>query len=431
LSLPVRRKVYRSAVRYGHRTAVELLRRRGTDDAAVTSVDRVIGACVTGDREALQHLLKESRYSKSELRDNDHRMLSWAIRTAHHTAIPLLLEAGLDPNVPDNDGETPLHLAVRAASMELVDILLRAGAHVDIRNFDVETPLEVALAETNGEARERLTRRLLDAGAKPAGMSQFTPRKYAPSAKDGGVEPQDPDLVFELAADAVAFGDLEALRKLLDEHPALVHARSPRPHRCTLLNYCGANGTEDPRQRTPGNAPAIAQLLLERGADPNATCNLYGGGSTTMTLLLTSMHPNAAGLDGELVRVLSRFGARLDTSDLVGAIDSGAPLAVSAIVEAGVAIDNLFVAAGLDRLDMMEDILSRGADINARFSGWYSTALHAAAGMGHKRAVTFLLDRGADASVRNSWEATPADTARYFNHPDVAELIEKRCGVSS
>jgi ankyrin repeat protein len=262
-------------------------------------------------------------------------------------------------------------------------------------------------------------------------MSQFTPRKYAPSAKDGGVEPQDPDLVFELAADAVAFGDLEALRKLLDEHPALVHARSPRPHRCTLLNYCGANGTEDPRQRTPGNAPAIAQLLLERGADPNATCNLYGGGSTTMTLLLTSMHPNAAGLDGELVRVLSRFGARLDTSDLVGAIDSGAPLAVSAIVEAGVAIDNLFVAAGLDRLDMMEDILSRGADINARFSGWYSTALHAAAGMGHKRAVTFLLDRGADASVRNSWEATPADTARYFNHPDVAELIEKRCGVSS
>jgi hypothetical protein len=45
------------------------------------------------------------------------------------------------------------------------------------------------------------------------------------------------------------------------------------------------------RQRTPANAPAIAQLLLERGADPNASCRLYGGGSTTLGLLLTSIHP--------------------------------------------------------------------------------------------------------------------------------------------
>jgi ankyrin repeat protein len=213
-------------------------------------------------------------------------------------------------------------------------------------------------------------------------MSQFTPGTDRRNVgideelrQGGAVEREDPDLLFEHAADAVAFGDLETLRELLDEEPALVHARSPRPHRCTLLNYCGANGTEDPRQRTPANAPVVAQLLLERGADPNATCQLYGGGSTTMGLLLTSIHPNAAGLDGELVRVLARFGAALDTSDLIHAIDSGAHLAVEAMVEARVPIDPstssgqaLFVAAGLDRVDVMEDLLSRGADINARGS---------------------------------------------------------------
>jgi len=84
--------------------------------------------------------------------------------------------------------------------------------------------------------------------------------------------------LFERAADAVVFGDLETLRSLLDQEPALVHARSARRHRATLLHYCAANGTEDPRQRTPDNAPAIARFLLERGADPTAECPMYGCG---------------------------------------------------------------------------------------------------------------------------------------------------------
>jgi len=50
----------------------------------------------------------------------------------------------------------------------------------------------------------------------------------------------------------------------------LIRARSLREHRCTLLHYAAANGVEAERQRTPPNAPAVAQLLLARGADPDA-----------------------------------------------------------------------------------------------------------------------------------------------------------------
>src|SRR5262249_48099945 len=136
------------------------------DDSAVTEVDRAIAACLNDDRLELNRLLAASR-SKAALREEDHRMLAWAIRTGRYYAVPLLLHAGLNPNVADKDGETPLHLAVRSNAMHTVDDLLRAGASLDAGNFDAQTPLDIAVAHVDKNARDRLSRRLLDAGAHP------------------------------------------------------------------------------------------------------------------------------------------------------------------------------------------------------------------------------------------------------------------------
>src|SRR4029077_20046523 len=93
----------------------------------------------------------------------------------------------------------------------MVDLLLRSGAAVDGSNFEGQTALEIALALADGEVRQRLTRRLLDAGASPARMSRFSPGMHAASApieeklrQAGAIEREDPDLLFERAADAVA-----------------------------------------------------------------------------------------------------------------------------------------------------------------------------------------------------------------------------------
>ena len=69
---------------------------------------------------------------------------------------------------------------------------------------------------------------------------------------------------FEEAADAVVEGDIATLEHLLDEDPSLIHARSTREHRCTLLHYVGANGFESFRQKSPPNAVEVAELLLRR-----------------------------------------------------------------------------------------------------------------------------------------------------------------------
>lgn len=112
------------------------------------------------------------------------------------------------------------------------------------------------------------------------------------------------DPTFEAAVDAVITGDLATLRALLDRRPNLVTNKSAYGHRATLLHYIAANGVETWRQRTPLNAVEVAALLLERGADPAAKANMYGGGQKTLGLVETSDHPHHAGVTKGLVELL-------------------------------------------------------------------------------------------------------------------------------
>jgi hypothetical protein len=411
---PTWEAAYRAAARHGHTTARAVLRDRGVGDDTLSPADRAIAACIAGAPAVRPPALDE----------HDHRMLAWAVQHARD-AVPRLLAIGLDANAVDADGNTPLHLAVRAGASETIDALLAGGADVDARDYEARTPLDLALALPE-PARERIARRLLAAGARPARLAGF--RTAGDSLDDelraaGAVEREDPAALFERAAHAVAFGDLATLRELLDDEPALVHARSPRKHRATLLHYCAANGTESPRQRTPPNAPEVAELLLERGADPDATCKMYRGPDTTMGLLLTSAIPRAAKLDGELVRALARGGARVTRDDLAAAILYDMPLSVAALVAAGVAADDILLAAGANQLDRLRDLLDGGADPNTRFADGI-TALHAAAAMGHLDAIRLLLERGADRTLRDHrWDNTPAGWAAHFEHSDAVALL--------
>src|SRR5262249_45589157 len=200
--LAIWRDAYRAAIRYGQHAAVELLRQRGSDAAAVTDMDRVIGAAINNRPEEMHRILPSSTHTARI--DDDHRMLSWAIRTDRFQTVPLLLEAGMDPNVSDRDGETPLHLAVKARAMETIDALLDAGTKMDIRNFEAQTPLDTAVALPDKTGKDEIIRKLLAAGARPAGETTR-------------LDQEELNVLFERAADALAFGQLETLRELLDD----------------------------------------------------------------------------------------------------------------------------------------------------------------------------------------------------------------------
>jgi hypothetical protein len=125
-----------------------------------------------------------------------------------------------------------------------------------------------------------------------------------------GAAPPDED--FERAVDAVVHGDLERLRELLAARPELATRRSDYGHRATLLHYVGSNGVETHRQKVPANLARVARTLLEAGAEVDAPAEMYGGGTTTLALVVSSAHPGEAGVSDEVVRVLVDAGAARD-----------------------------------------------------------------------------------------------------------------------
>jgi hypothetical protein len=125
-------------------------------------------------------------------------------------------------------------------------------------------------------------------------------------AKDGFLRFEEG---FEQAIQAIISGNLEHLEALLQEDPTLVHKRSPYGHRATLLHYVAANGVETHRQKVPRNAAHVARRLIRAGADVNATAMVYGKDSTALALLLSSSHPEDAGVREEVANVLREEGA--------------------------------------------------------------------------------------------------------------------------
>lgn len=273
---------------------------------------------------------------------------------------------------------------------------------------------------------------------------------------------------FETAADAVVTGDLETLDRLLRANPALVHAHSPRVHRATLLHYVAANGVEDFRQKSPPNAVAIATRLLSAGADPNAVAETYGGGpeQTTMYLLVSSVHPDAAGVQAALVDTLLDYGAAIDgvtddSSPLMTALAFNYPLAAEALARRGARVDTVLTAAALGDVELVRSMVLEGGSLRAGVRlaapAWFRiapdpkahvhlalvwackfgrvdvakllldrgvdprsadsdrmTALHWASASGSVELVDLLLDRGAELEVINHWGGTVLDSTVFF-----------------
>ena len=213
---------------------------------------------------------------------------------------------------------------------------------------------------------------------------------------------------FESAVDAIVAGDLPALRRALRNNPKLIRARSTRAHHATLLHYVGANGVEDFRQKTPKNAVQITKTLLDAGAEVDAVADVYGG-TTTLGLVATSVHPADAGLQDALIDLLLAHDASVDGAVagnytdghvVTACLVNGQPDAAEFLANRGAPLD-LEAAAGVGRLDIVRSFFDESGSMKATASAEsVSRAFARACDYGRTEVVEFLLDRGVDAGAR-------------------------------
>lgn len=270
-------------------------------------------------------------------------------------------------------GDTPLYVAsFLGQSPQMVPLLLRLGADPNpLPNLRGETPLSIA-RELNKRKTAAL---LLQAGAREDDRSLAARIRFLTQK-----------------------AELPELGARLRETPHLINSRDAYGQTPLNLAVSGPKPNAD-----------LVQLLLSRGADPNAT-NHYGGtpysvavdrGNTNMMTLLLQ---NGA---KETVISLSaplRRAAIMNQLAEAEALVKQSPTMVQSHDD--LRRTPLHLACAQAGLPLVELLLKHGADVNATDFADH-TPLHGAALAGNVDIINALLAMKADPNQRNRQLATP------------------------
>ena len=148
----------------------------------------------------------------------------------------------------------------------------------------------------------------------------------------------DMNAKFHPAMKAIKSDDLETFKKLIAEDPSLATSRSTRSHP-TLLQCLVLDGKDKP------NAVEMAKVLIDAGADLNGP--LVAAGSID---------------NREVAELLLDRGAAIDGtggwSPLEEALYWNSRNVIALLLERGAKVQNLRLAAGLGRTDLIEDFFN-------------------------------------------------------------------------
>jgi ankyrin repeat protein len=331
----------------------------------------------------------------------------------------------VNTNAVDADGTTALHWAVRGNDVQKVRALLGTGANANAANNYGMTPL--ILAATNGNAV--ITQALLSAGADPnkAASRGQTPLMTAARAGNAATVKALLDKGAKIDAREEVLGEQALMWAAAENHAevvALLLARGADVNaRSNALKFpkdsFGLEGvlTALPKGDWPAvmyaardGAPDAARALARGGADLNAP---DPEGTTALVRAIINSHYDTAW-------VLVEEGANPNITDGSGMAALYAAVDMSSLGEI-YGMPPRRVADKHSVLDLIEMLLARGADVNARLKratlmrnhtpgegslGEGATPLMRAAKNGDYRAMEILLKHGADVSLKQRQGAT-------------------------
>lgn len=296
--------LHRAALRNENPAAVELLLDRGADLNALENGGRTALHYAAGNgNPAVARLLLDRGADPSVRGFGDQTPLDLAAQDRNLALATLLLDRGADPNAKGYSGWTALHHAAARPAPAVAALLLDRGAMVDALDGFGPTPLDLAGRNPIRPGAAAVVELLLARGANREGFDERFWERSAPAWIASEPLPRVREWLGRVLGD--------------DESPPdtylIAAARNPDPAVAALLLARGADASATDRggrpalhQAAANRNPAVAELLLDRGADPAA---VDSSGRT-------ALHWAVASESGEaIVALLIDRGAAVDAAD--------------------------------------------------------------------------------------------------------------------
>lgn len=373
-------------------------------------------ACYSGNFKIASRLVEEGADIDS-VDEVKFTSLNHACRKGHLDIVKLLISAGANLNLPDSDDDTPLNNACRKGRMAVVKVLLDASAEIEKPNSSGLTPLNSAAARGHAD----IVSLLIDAGANIYTKDGDDDTPLANAVNQGH------ESVVKIIRDAMESkqfplheacrkGDLLTVRQLIEDGSKVSEKTNKKlatPLHCAcetgrieVVEYLISRKADSTARDADGNTPLAAAVIFKK--------------FDVMRLLVTAGADVACLYTG-------------DKSCFFGAAKSGDLENMEVLVGLGVPVDAsdssnqtaLYLACVDNRANIVQYLLSKGANMNIQSisRGW--TALIFACANGRTEIAKMLIEAGADWKLPSHSGSLPIHAASSHGHTEIVSALAK------